>query len=133
MRPDIDRFLASTSYAVAGASRDPQKYGNRVFQALTKSGRTTFPLNPVARQIENIDAYPDLKSCPFVPHSLSIVTPPEQTALVIQQAIELGVTSIWIQPGAEHDPSSQAARAAGINVIDDGSCILVALALRGVG
>ncbi len=127
MRADIKQFLASTSYAVAGASRDSQKYGNRVFQALVKSGRNTFPLNPIAKTIENIAAFPDLKSLPMVPESLSIVTPPEQTALVVQQAIELGVKAIWMQPGAEHPPSSDAARSAGLLVIDDGSCILVAL------
>ena len=45
-------FLAAQSFAVAGASRDRSKYGNRVFQALLASGRTVYPLNPSAPEVE---------------------------------------------------------------------------------
>jgi predicted CoA-binding protein len=129
-RSDIQQFLTGQSFAVAGASRDPQKYGNKVFQALLKTGRQVFPLNPGAAEIDRIRAYPDLKSLPLVPECLSIVTPPDITASVIAAAIEVGVKSIWMQPGAEHRQASEQARQAGCLVIDDGSCLLVALALE---
>jgi predicted CoA-binding protein len=35
-----------------------------------------------------------------------------------------------MQPGAEDDQASAEARAAGLNVIDDGSCILVSLSIE---
>jgi len=35
-----------------------------------------------------------------------------------------------MQPGAEDSKGSQAARDAGLNVIDDGSCVLVLLAIE---
>ncbi len=61
---------------------------------------------------------------------LSILTPPHVTRGVIQQAIAAGVKNIWMQPGAEDDKASQAARDAGLNVIDDGSCVLVLMAIE---
>jgi hypothetical protein len=52
------------------------------------------------------------------------------TRQVIQQAIAAGIKNVWMQPGAEDDQASQAAREAGLNVIDDGSCVLVLLAIE---
>lgn len=124
------KFLAAQSFAVAGASRDRSKYGNRVFLALLASGRTAYPLNPLAPEVEGHAAYASIADLPEFPESLSIVTPPSVTRQVVQQAIAAGVQNIWMQPGAEDSQASQLARNAGLNIIDDGSCILVQLALE---
>jgi uncharacterized protein len=121
-------FLSAESFAVAGASTRREKYGNKVFRALLESGRTTYPLNPVAGEIEGRPAFAKIGDLPLTPESLSIVTPPEVTRQIVQDAIAAGVKHIWMQPGAEDEQASQAAREAGINVIDDGSCVLVLLA-----
>ncbi len=125
----INDFIKSRSFAVAGASQDQAKYGNLIFRKLVASGRQVFPLNPTANQVEGHEAYPSLDALPFVPEALSIVTPPAITENVVADATRLGVKHLWMQPGAESPVASQAARAAGLNVIDDGSCILVILAL----
>lgn len=124
----IEDFLAAKTYAVAGASSRSHKYGNKVFRALLAAGRETYPLNPAQDEIEGHQAYPSIADLPIVPEALSIITPPEVTRRVVADAIEAGVKHIWMQPGAEDDQASESARAAGINVIDDGSCILVLLA-----
>lgn len=123
----IEDFLAAETYAVAGASARTHKYGYLVFKALLASGRTTYPLNPVTEEIEGHRAYPAIADLPEVPQSLSIITPPAVTQRIISEAIAAGVKNIWMQPGAQHPEASQAARDAGVNVIDDGSCILVLL------
>ncbi len=38
---NVENFLAAKTYAVAGASNRPHKYGNKVFRALVESGRET--------------------------------------------------------------------------------------------
>lgn len=124
----VEQFLASTSFAVAGASTRPDKFGNKIFRALLASGRSTSPLNPVEREIEGHPAYKSLGDLPAVPQALSIVTPPQVTRTVVTEAIALGVKHLWMQPGAQDAEASQAARAAGLTVIDDGTCILVELA-----
>ena len=126
----VKEFLNARSFAVAGASRDRAKYGNKVFLALVKANVQVVPLNPTAGEVEGHKAYPVIGDLPIVPEALSIVTPPHVTRLIVDQAIAAGVKHIWMQPGAEDSQASQLARKAGLNVIDDGSCILVQLALE---
>jgi predicted CoA-binding protein len=126
----IEVFLKASTFAVAGASQDRSKYGNKVFRALVASGRTVYPLNPTATEVEGYPAFASIDDLPVVPESLSIITQPHITREVIQQAIAARVKNIWMQPGAEDSKGSQAAREAGLNVIDDGSCILVSLSIE---
>jgi predicted CoA-binding protein len=125
-----ETFLSAGTFAVAGASRDPSKYGNRVLKALIESRRKVFPLNPTAPEVEGVRAYAAIADLPELPESLSVVPPPRVTREVVRQAIAAGVKNIWMQPGAEDDQASAEARAAGLNVIDDGSCILVSLSIE---
>ena len=127
---NIEVFLNASTFAVAGASQDRSKYGNKVYRAIVASGRSAYPLNPKATEVEGDPAFALISDLPVVPESLSIVTPPHVTRQVIQQAIAAGVKNIWMQPGAEVSKGSQAARDAGLNVIDDGSCVLVLLAIE---
>jgi predicted CoA-binding protein len=127
---EIDSFLAAKCYAVAGASTRPHKYGYKVYKALLASGRETYPLNTAADAIEGRKAYARISDLPIVPESLSIITPPEVTRRIVNEAIRAGVKHIWMQPGAEDEQASQSAREAGLDVIDNGACILVLLAIE---
>jgi len=125
---NIEVFLNASTFAVAGASINRSKYGNKVFVALVASGRSVYPLNPTQTEVEGYSAFASIADLPAVPESLSIVTPPHVTRDVVKQAIAAGVKNLWMQPGAEDEQASQVAREAGLHVIDDGSCILVLLA-----
>jgi len=128
MHDAVEKFLTSETYAVAGASNKREKFGNRVFRTLIESGRSTYPLNPAASEIEGHAAYASIVDLPVVPGALSIITPPKVTRKIVAAAIAAGIKNIWIQPGAQDEIASQSARDAGINIIDDGSCILFILA-----
>ncbi|MFN5272146.1 MAG: hypothetical protein ACK5E3_03020 [Planctomycetota bacterium] len=39
---NIEVFLKASTFAVAGASQDQSKYGNKVFRAIFASGRTVY-------------------------------------------------------------------------------------------
>ena len=123
----IENFLRSKTFAVAGASNDRAKFGNRVLLTLSAFGKAVTPLNPKENEIEGMQAYASVLNMPSPPEALSIVTPPAITAHVVAQAIQAGVQRIWMQPGAENFDASEQARIAGLDVIDDGSCILVEL------
>ncbi len=127
MNQSIEAFLASKTYAVAGASTKPEKFGNRVFRALLGSERETYPLNPTASEVEGQQAFATIAELPVVPEAISVITRPAVTRQVVADAIAAGVKHVWMQPGAEDAAASQAARDAGVNVIDDGSCILIIL------
>ena len=59
--------------------------------------------------------------------AISVITPPAATEQVVREAAAVGVTHIWMQPGAESDEAIQAAEDAGMSVIADGPCLLVVL------
>ena len=124
----IQQFLSADTFAVVSASANTHKYGYKVFHALSASGRETYPINPVTKEIDGKKVYSTIADLPIVPQALSIITPPEVTRQVIAEAIDAGVRHVWTQPGAELKLAGESAREAGINKIDDGSCILVLLA-----
>ncbi len=127
---DIDRFLVGSPHAVVGASRDRAKYGNKVLRAYLQNDRSVYAVNPGATEVEGVASYPDLASLPEPVHGVSIITPPAVTGRIVQQAIDLGIRHLWLQPGAESDVAVATAEEAGLNVIAGGPCILVVLGYR---
>jgi predicted CoA-binding protein len=45
----------------------------------------------------------------------------------VDEAAARGIRNVWMQPGAESDKAIATCRQHGINVIADGSCVLVVL------
>lgn len=126
----IERFLAGKRFAIVGASINREKYGNKVLRAYLQNGREAVPINPAGGQIEGLTSYPDLAAVPGTIDGVSIITPRAVTERVVEQAVQLGIKQIWMQPGAESELAIQTAEAAGANVISGGPCLLVALRYR---
>jgi predicted CoA-binding protein len=123
----INAFLAQPGFAVAGASTNREKYGNKVVRVYQQNDKPVYPINPRAKEIEGALAYPDVASVPGGSIGLSIVTPPKITVQVVREALKRGIRHIWMQPGAEHEQAISEAEAAGASVIHGGPCVLVAL------
>ena len=123
----IEEFLTQPRFAVAGASTNREKYGNKVVRVYQQNQMTVYPINPRADAIEGVTAFPDVLSLPQGPVGLSIVTPPKITLEVVKQGLERGVRHFWMQPGAENEEAIREAEEAGASVIHGGACVLVAL------
>ncbi len=123
----VEKFLAGQRYAVVGASRNRRKYGNKVLRVYLQNDREAIPINPRADEVEGITAYPDLASLPAAVHGVSIITPPNVTESVVEEAGRLGIQHIWMQPGAESATALARAEELGMNVIAGGPCLLVVL------
>jgi len=130
IKQQIDVFLASPAFGVAGASANRHKYGNKVLRCYQQNGKTVIPVNPKEKEIEGITCVSAIAELPAEVKSLSMITPPAVTVQLVPQAIEKGITSIWMQPGAEHPDAVALCREKGVNVIADGSCLLVVLGYR---
>lgn len=126
----IETFLAATVFGVVGASTNPDKYGNKVLRCYLQSGRRVIPVNPVEKEIEGEACVPSVAQLPDTVKSISVITPPQVTRTVVDLAISHGIENIWMQPGAEDPQAVAAAEQAGLNVIADGSCLLVVLGYR---
>jgi predicted CoA-binding protein len=126
----IERFLTSPAYGVVGASPRRHKYGNKVLRCYQQNGRRVIPVNPRETVIEGATCVATVLDLPDDVQSISVITPPPVTERVVDEAIRKGIKHVWMQPGAESDQAVAACEAAGINVIADGSCLLVVLGYR---
>lgn len=126
----IDSFLQAKAFGVAGASVDRAKYGNKVLRTYQQRGLEAVPIHPKEPSIEGLSTVPNVDGLPPGVEALSIVTPPAITEQVVAAAARRGIRHVWMQPGAESPAAVAAAQAAGMNVIADGTCLLVVLGFR---
>ncbi len=126
----IEAFLGSAAFGVVGASAKPYKYGNKVLRCYQQNHRHVVPVNLVEREIEGLACVASVADLPGEVASISIITPPQETEKVVAQAIAKGIRNVWMQPGAESAKAVAACEQAGVNVIADGSCVLVVMGYR---
>lgn len=127
MKEQIASFLRAGAFAVAGASANRDKFGNKLVRCYQQNGRRVIPVNPREAVIEGIPCVASLAELPPEVKSLSIVTPPAVTEAVVTAAIAHGIENIWMQPGSQSPAAIANCQSHGVNVIADGSCLLVVL------
>ena len=86
--------------AVVGATDNPTKYGSVIYRDLKSKGYRVVPVNRHRETVCGDRAYPDLRDLPEGPDIVNVVVPPEQTLEVLKRSLELGYTTVWLQPGA---------------------------------
>jgi predicted CoA-binding protein len=126
----IARFLDSPAFGVVGASPHRHKYGNKVLRCYQQNGRRAIAVNPNEREVEGAACVASVLDLAEDVRSISVITPPPVTERVVEEAIHKGIRNVWMQPGAESERAVAACQAAGVNVIADGSCVLVVLGYR---
>lgn len=130
LHAQIDEFLDEGPFAVVGASKHRHKYGNMVLRAYLQNGLAVWPINPNAESVEGIPCVARLSELKGEVRAVSVITPPEITRTVLDEAMGLGIRQFWLQPGAEHLGAIDDARRQGANVIAGGPCLLVVLGFR---
>lgn len=123
----IEKFLAADAFGVVGASTNRDKYGNKVLRCYLEDGRKVVPVHPAQKEIEGLECVASVEELPDGVDSISVITPPRITEKVVEQAAAKGIENVWMQPGAESPAAVEFCRKQGINVIADGSCLLVVL------
>lgn len=124
----VETMLRAQSYAVVGASANPEKYGFRVFHDLKAFGKPrVYAVNPNADVVDGDRTYTNVSSLPEVPDVVVAVVPPRVTEMLVDELIALGVKSLWMQEGAESEAAITKATGAGIATVHSGPCILVGL------
>ncbi|KAK5660837.1 hypothetical protein OQA88_12208 [Cercophora sp. LCS_1] len=97
-------FFQSPRFAVVGASTNTQKFGYKVFRWYTAHSLPVTPINPTSKSItiNNVE-YPTVASLSELEAptetSVSIITPPPVTLKTLNEAKELGVPAVFLQPG----------------------------------
>jgi predicted CoA-binding protein len=119
VEPLIKDFTNRRTWALVGATNAPRKYGNRILKDLRGAGYIVYAVNNRESEIDGQPAYHTLADLPVKPEVVDFVVPPEQTEIVLRQCRELGLTRVWMQPGAESEAAIQYCRENGIQVVHD--------------
>ena len=135
MEADIERMVAARTFAVVGASTNPEKYGNKVFLSLRRHGKNVYAVNPNVSSAETLDGepfYATVADLPERPEVVVAVVPPPVTEKIVDELAAAGINNLWMQPGAESERAVKKAREHGIATVYGGPCIMVLLRLASV-
>jgi len=94
----FDAIFSPKSVAVIGASTKPGKVGHDIFVNILMGGftGTLYPVNPRARSIACVQAYPSVTDIPEDVDLAMIILPAKAALVAVQQSIEKGVKGIVI-------------------------------------
>ncbi|KAF8913696.1 NAD-P-binding protein [Mucidula mucida] len=121
-------FLSSPSFAVVGASKDQSKFGTKVLKWYQARSLEVTPVHPKEAELEGISTVQKLSELATPSKtSVSIITNAKITLGLLQEAKELDVPALWLQPGAEDAAVIEYIKENGLEdrVIYGGPCILV--------
>ncbi|HTZ45405.1 MAG TPA: GNAT family N-acetyltransferase [Jatrophihabitans sp.] len=112
----IGRLLHPRSVAVVGASADPGKIGHLVLTNLLRAGFTgpIFPVNPHARSINGILAYPDLDAVPGEVDLAVLAIPASDVTEVVRRCSARGVHGLVVISAGFGESGDEQARADGL-------------------
>lgn len=120
----VDECVAERTWAVVGASRDPRKFGHRITLDLHRAGYTVYPVNPHGGTVDGLPIYPSLAALPERPAVVDIVVPPAVSAQILRECAALGITRVWLQPGAESPEVIALGERLGLRVVHH-ACVML--------
>jgi hypothetical protein len=103
--------------AVVGISPNKDNPSHEVAEYLIEQGFRVFAVNPNCDEVLGEKCYPDLKSIPGHVDVVDIFRKPDAIAAIVEEAIEIGAGTVWMQLGLEHEGAAQMARRSGLNVV----------------
>lgn len=91
-------FFRPQAVAVVGASRDPGSIGHRILMGLVQAGfrGPVYPVNPQAREIAGLPAYPSVRDVPGPVDLAVIVVPAPRVLGVVEDCAQHGVRAIVV-------------------------------------
>lgn len=119
--PDRLRILRNTgSIAIVGASNKPSRASYFVATYLQSSSpyRLYF-VNPVVDEILGQKTYPSLADLPETPDLVDVFRKHDDLPGVLDETLDVGAKTLWLQLGSWHEEVAHKAEAAGLNVVMD--------------
>lgn len=89
------------TYAIVGASNNPQKYGYIVMNNLQQAGFKLVPINLQEKMILGQKVYASLSEYPRKIGAVIFVVPPKIALAVLPEVKQLAINKVWFQPGSE--------------------------------
>jgi len=124
MQELIKEFINQKSFAVVGATDNPEKYGNQIVKNLKNRRYEVYPVNPRLTEVEGLKCYPSLTDVPVKVDVVDFVVPPQAAEEILKQCKELGLNRIWLQPGSESQAAISFCQENNLKVVH-GVCVML--------
>ena len=118
-------LLEFKDWVVVGDVLNRLKYAYKILNSLKEAGFNVVGLNP---SVKNQEAYTNLSDIPYKIEVLNLCINPTKGIKILQEAHQLKIDKILIQPGAESAEILDFCRANGIQAVE--GCTLVELRKR---
>jgi len=109
--------------AVVGLSNKRARPSYSVSEYMQKHGYRIIPVNPNESEVLGEKSYARLEDIPEHVDIVDIFRRSEMVAPVVESAIRIGASAVWMQEGVVDQASARKAKAAGLDVVVD-RCIL---------
>jgi hypothetical protein len=107
------------SIAVVGCSPDASRDSHHVAQLLIEKGHMVVPVNPTATEVLGQRCYASLRAIPHPIEMVDIFRRSDQVAPIVDDAIAIGATIVWMQLDVIDAAAAERARRAGLTVVMD--------------
>lgn len=115
----------SETVAVVGASPKPERYSNRAIRLLREHGHAVLPVNPAQAEIEGLPVTRRIEALPRGIDTVTMYVGPAHSGALLPALVALKPRRVIFNPGAENPALEDGLRAAGIDVEE--ACTLVLL------
>src|SRR5690349_21913337 len=119
--PDIVQILRDTrTVAIVGVSDNPRRPSHEVWSYLkSASDYQLYLVNPTISEVDGTAVYPSLADLPVVPDLVDVFRRHEFLPSVLQDTIDVGAKTLWLQQGLWHEQVARDGEAAGLQVVMD--------------
>lgn len=119
--PDVaEKILTSArTIAVVGLSANPRRPSHGVARYLQRVGYQIIPVNPNVEEVLGERAYPSLREIPQSVDVVEVFRRSEFVGPIVDDAIAIKATAVWLQDGVTDEEAATRARAAGLDVVMD--------------
>jgi len=118
-----DLLRKSRVIAVVGLSCKKFRPSYGVAEYMQREGYRIIPVNPNETEVLGEKAYARLEDVPEHIDIVDIFRRSEFVPPIVEDAIRVGASAVWMQEGVVHEQAAEKARSAGLGVVMD-RCIL---------
>jgi uncharacterized protein len=121
---------SSTTIAVIGASRNPDKAGGSVPEGLQRRGFRVIPINPFADVLFGEKVYRSLAEVPDKIDLVDVFRPAADAPEIARQAVAVGAKALWLQLDIRSEEARKIAETAGLDYVEDECTAIIASLYR---
>jgi uncharacterized protein len=105
--------------AVVGLSANPMRPSHGVAQYMQRQGYKIIPVNPMETEVLGEKCFAKLSDIPEKVDLVNIFRRSEEAGKIVDEAIEIGAKSVWLQEGVIDEEAAKRAEDIGLIVVMD--------------